>query len=359
MKLNALVKIIEKAIPKEWALPGDPVGLQIGDRDKDIKRVAVSLEVSSNLVKQAKQKKAELILAHHPLIFKPVSTLLENNPVQRLVRQLIRDDIALYAAHTNFDLHPQGMGKWWAEKLGCKSCHPLASKPQADQLKLVTFIPPDYTDRLRSALSEAGAGIIGEYDQCSYTLHGFGTFRGSEHSNPFAGQAGQFETEDEQRIEMVLPASKKQSVVNALFQHHPYEEPAYDLYPLEDFRDLSQALWIGELDKKISWNAFQERVIKSLPRKPELGGVRPDTKRKIKTIALSTGSGNNFLPIVKNLGVDVYLTGEMGYHLLWEANEDELNVITVGHGVSEFCFPKAAIPLLSKYGDDVEWMEMG
>ena len=277
-------------------------------------------------------------------------------PVERLAAALIRRSIAFYAVHTNFDLHPQGMAGVWAGKLGCLDAHPLAPKPQADQLKIVTFLPAAHTHRVRVALSEAGAGCIGEYDLCSFTLSGTGSFRGSDRSHPFLGRAGRFEQEPEERLEMILPKHRLTEVVKALRDHHPYDEPAYDIYPLEDVRGLHQALWCARFDKKLSWSELEARVRRSLHGPAQLGGVRPDSRRKIGKIALSTGSGNSFLPLVSRLGVDAYLTGEMGYHTLWEAQERGLNVMTVGHDASEKFFPEAIIPLLESRVQEIKWI---
>jgi len=356
MKLRELVRLIESAVPLEWALPDDPVGLQIGDPEREVRRVFTALEASTEIVRKAVRQKADLLLVHHPLIFFPLRKLLENHPVQRLARELVRQDMALYAAHTNMDLHPEGMAKVWAERLDCEQAHPLVSKPQSGRLKLITLVPPDFTDRVRRALSDAGAGVIGEYEQCSFSLRGTGTFWGSERAHPFIGRAGALERAEEDRLEMILPKEKKHTVITALFAAHPYEEPAYDLYPLEDFCDISQAVWVAEFRRKLTWSAFVEKVKKSLPRPPEFGGVRPDAKRKVGRIALSTGSGSSVLSIVKKLGVDAFLTGEMGYHYLWEANEDRLNTVTVGHGVSESIFPETIVPLLKRFTNEITWI---
>ncbi len=355
MKLRSLVKEIEKIVPKDWAMPKDPIGLQIGDGEKKIERVMVGLEVSRELLKKAKNRKADMLLVHHPLIYFPLTKLIQSDPVQRLVRQIVQREMALYAMHTNFDLHPEGMGKVWAQKLGCMKITPLSAKPQANQLKIVTFVTPEHTDGLRAALSKAGAGIVGDYEQCSFTLRGEGTFFGTEGTSPYVGQAGSLEKEEEERVEMVLPRAKKQAVVKALFETHPYEEPAYDLYPLEDVRDVSQAVWIGEFRNKLTWKTFKTKVFKSLPWQPTLQSVQPNKRKQIKRIAISTGSGDGVLPIVAGLDVDAYLTGELGYHLMWEANEMGLNVLLAGHGASESLFAETVIPLLKENIKDVSW----
>lgn len=358
MKIKDFTRILEHAVPLEWALPDDPVGLQVGDPEREIRRILPGLEMSTAFLEEAVRLQADFLLVHHPLIFHPLRRLLANNPVQRLTRELVRRDLALYAMHTNFDLHPQGMVPLWARKLGCVRVTPLAAKPQAERLKLVTFVPPDHTDRVREALGRAGAGFIGEYDLCSFTSRGTGTFRGSERSQPFLGRAGAFERAEEDRLEMVLPTSRKGAVIQALFESHPYEEPAYDLYPLEDLRDLRQALWIAEFGRKLSWSEFEKRIVKSLPGLKSLGGVRPDRRRPVRRFAVSTGSGNSLPALVYPLDVDVFLTGEMGYHALWEANENRLNVVTVGHDWSESLFGEAVTALIEPLTreQDLTWL---
>ncbi len=357
MKVKEFIQIVEHSFPLKWALPGDPCGFLVGDFEKPVKRVLAGLEVSTVLVKQAVRDRADFLLVHHPLIYQPLKRLLENDPVQRLVRELIRKDMALYAAHTNVDLHPEGMAKTWAKRLGCATMKPLAAKPQTGQLKLVTFIPPDHTDRVRSALAATGAGIIGEYNLCSYTSRGSGSFRGSDSSNPFTGKAGAFERAEEDRLEMILPKEKKYAVIEALYDCHPYEEPAYDLYALEEFHDVRQALWIAEFSKKISWGEFEKRIHGSLPKLENLSGVRPDKKRRIKRIAISTGSGNSLISLAANLGVDAYLTGEVGYHDLWAANEADLNVALAGHGHSESFFADTVVEILKKRTEGITWIK--
>ena len=248
------------------------------------------------------------------------------------------------------------MAPLWARKLGCASMQPAADKPQGRRLKLVTFVPSDCTDRLRAALSDAGAGNIGEYSHCSYASKGEGTFLGSDRTDPFIGEQGAFERAAEDRLEMILPERAKWSVVKALYNVHPYEEPAYDLYRLDEFRDLRQALWIAEFKKALTWEEWMNRIHASLPKLETPGGVRPNRKKRIRRIALSTGSGSSFVSSVASMNVDAYLTGEVGYHLLWEANEMGLNVVTVGHDLSESFFAEAAIPLVERDCPEVTWL---
>ncbi|MBI1388012.1 MAG: Nif3-like dinuclear metal center hexameric protein [bacterium] len=346
MKLHQIVQAIESVFPPAWALPNDPVGLHLGDPGQEVERVFVALEASSALLKRVFRTRADLLFVHHPLIYRPLKRIVSSDPVQRIARELIRRETALYAAHTNVDLHPEGMAKIWAERLGCVSAEPLLSKPQAGLLKIVTFTPRSHTGAVRTALAQAGAGVIGEYEMCSFETPGTGTFRGSMLSNPFTGEAGRHERVEEERLEMVLPAGRKSAVINALWRAHPYEEPAYDLYSMEDVRDLSQAVWIAEFAQRLTWSQFEDALMKATPIAPTLGGVRPNAKRGVKRIAICTGSGGSLIPLAAGLGVDAFLTGEAGYHDMWYASEKGLAVVTVGHDVSESLFAQTVIPLI-------------
>lgn len=356
MKLKEIIRIFEHVIPREWAMPDDPVGLHVGDPEQKIKKVYVGLEASTALLHKSIEKKAELVLVHHPLLYRPINRVVESDPVQRIVRRLVQNDMALYVMHTNMDFHPEGMAKIWAKKLGCSTSSPLCPKPQACMHKLVVFCPQDHTDKIRLCLTKAGAGIIGEYDTCSFLSRGIGTFRGSKYSNPVIGQSGMLERAEEDRLEMIFPSYRKESVIKALAASHPYEEPAYDLYAMDDFLGLNHALWTAEFDTPLSWEEFLQKVTESLPLKPEFIMVQPKNGQMIKKIAISTGSGNSFIGTVQGLDVDCYLTGEVGYHQLWDAKEREINVITVGHGVSESLFAEAAIALLQKRIPEVTWI---
>lgn len=356
MKLSELIKQIEHAMPLSWALPDDPVGLQIGDLKQEILRVFVSLELNTVRMKKSVKQKCGLLLLHHPILFHPLKRICENDPVQRLTREMIRNNMACYGMHTNLDIHPEGMAMVWAKKLGCVEYHCLMPKPQAGLLKIVTFVPEQHTHPIREALSKAGAGNIGEYSMCSFTAKGIGSFQGSSYSNPFIGLAGKLEIEPEECLEMILPAHKKNAVIKALFEAHPYEEPAYDLYPLQDVRGLEHAVWIADFGQKLSWNEFETHIHNSIKGIPYITSVRPDTKRKIQTIAISTGSGSSFLPIISGLNIDCYLTGEMGYHIQWEARERGINIALVGHDYSESMFAETVVKILKPHILGIQWI---
>jgi dinuclear metal center YbgI/SA1388 family protein len=356
MILSDLLKQIEHTIPLSWALPDDPVGLQIGNPKQEVKRVFVTLELNSKRMQKAMQKKCGLLLLHHPLLFRPLKRICENDPVQRLTREIIKHDMACYGMHTNIDLHPEGMAKLWAKKLGCVDYQCLMPKPQAGMMKIVTFAPKEHTHAIRQDLSKAGAGNIGEYSKCSFTTSGLGSFQGSDQSKPFVGKAGVFEQEPEERLEMIFPVGRKNAIVNSLHKIHPYEEPAYDIYPLESIRGLAHAVWIADFGKKLQWNEFESRIYNSIKGIPHITTVRPNPKHKIRRIAISTGSGSSFLPIIGGLDVDCYLTGEMGYHIQWEAMERGITVALVGHDYSESLFPETVVSILKPHMKEITWV---
>ena len=347
--LRDLLRIFERAIPVTYALEGDPIGLHVGDPDAPITKIVTALEVTGDVIDQAKTEGAELLLVHHPLIYQPLNRLAERTVPERLAARLVREGIALYAAHTNVDLHPQGMGLDWAQRLGLINAKSAVPKPQVGCVKLVTFVPESHLLTLRAALADAGAGQIGEYDTCSFSHPGTGSFRGSDLADPFVGKKGELKFEPEHRIEMAVPKGSVSRVVSVLFQAHPYEEPAYDLVELAPFRGLHHAIWTGRFEPALSGPEFMERVAASIP---GFTGARanafPDGS-SIERVALSTGSGSTCLPAVMGMDVDVYLTGELGYHLFWEAQEVGPPCVAVGHWESEQFFSSAVARILEPY----------
>lgn len=355
MNLKEWIQTTERYFLPSLALDQDPIGLHIGDPHQDIDTVYVALEASASLVEQVIEHKAQLLFVHHPLLFRPLKRVVESDPVQRLARTLIRNDIALYAAHTNVDLHPEGMANTWARRLRCSKATPAIPPVQPGRMKIITFVPETHTDSIRSALSKAGAGTIGDYEQCSFTTKGTGSFLGGETTNPFKGQSGTLEQIEEDRLEMVFPHGCKSRVLRALHESHPYDEVAYDLLPLEEFKDLGHAVWIAEFASPMSWEQFRATVESSLRVPPSWMQCTPHDK-PVQRIAISTGSGNSMLGTVGGLGVDAYLTGELGYHMLWEANERGLNTLVVGHDASEAFFAETVIPPLRQRMPDLTWI---
>ncbi|MEA5045154.1 MAG: Nif3-like dinuclear metal center hexameric protein, partial [Petrimonas sp.] len=238
MRIKEILQTIENLAPIPLQEDFDNSGLQVGDVSREATAALLSLDVTESVVDEAVSLGCNLIISHHPLAFKPFKSLMGRTYVERCMIKAIKHDIVVYAAHTNLDNAWQGVNFKLAEMLGLQQ--PRVLSPQKDALlKLVTFVPESHAEYVRNALFNAGAGNIGNYDSCSFNLHGEGTFRANESATPFVGDVGKLHFEKEARIETVLPKFRQADVLRALLSVHPYEEPAYDFYPLKN--DWAQA----------------------------------------------------------------------------------------------------------------------
>lgn len=331
MKIKEVVKLLEAIAPLNYQESYDNSGLLVGDRDSEVKAVLCSLDVTSDVIEEALTLGANLVVCHHPLIFGPIKSLTGKNSVEKIIIQAIKNDIAIYAAHTNLDNSLQGVNSMICEKLGLKNFKILS--PKQDYLfKLVTFVPSDHALQVRAALFAAGAGHIGNYDSCSYNLAGEGTFRAGNNTKPFVGEIGKLHTEKEVRIETIVPKDRVNNVVNELKKSHPYEEVVYDVYPLVNEYSSVGAGMIGELEREMKVNEFLS-FLKStfgLPVIRYAGGVQ----KSIYRVALCGGSGAFLLSNAKQEKADTFLTSDIKYHQFFDAGENIL-LCDIGHYESE------------------------
>jgi len=225
---------MEDLFPARWAEKGDPVGLVVGDPAAEVRRVLFAIDPVQEVVAEAAASGADLIVTHHPLLFRAVHSVAASTPKGRVVHDLIGNGIGLFVAHTNADSPPGGVSESLALALGLREVRPLDPEPADPLDKIVTFVPADDTDAVVDALAAAGAGAIGRYDRCAFVSSGEGTFRPGEGASPLIGTVGRIEVVDERRVEMVLPRHRRQVVVSALRAAHPYEEVAFDLYAIVD-----------------------------------------------------------------------------------------------------------------------------
>ncbi|MCS6923631.1 MAG: Nif3-like dinuclear metal center hexameric protein, partial [Fimbriimonadales bacterium] len=223
---------LNEIAPPEWAFPNDPVGLQIGDPEQPVERVLVALDPDPRTVANAQYRQCQLLVTHHPLIFRPLSQIRFNDPVGMAVQALCAAKIALIAVHTNWDVAPGGINDTLAERLELSEVRPFGEGPARKLYKVAVFTPVEYVDPVIDAMANAGAGIIGLYRRCAFYTAGTGTYEPMEGANPYLGQVGKREHAEEQRIEMLVPAERLEAVVQAMLRAHPYEEVAYDVYPL-------------------------------------------------------------------------------------------------------------------------------
>ncbi len=331
MKVKEIVSALERFAPLPLQDGWDNAGLQVGLTEAEVTGALLCLDVTEAVVDEAVALGYNIIVSHHPLIFGGLKSITGRNYVERCVLKAIRHGITICSHHTNMDNAMGGVNYKMAEKLGLANLRFLAPKEDS-LLKLVTFVPTAQADKVRQALFDAGCGCIGGYDSCSYNTAGKGTFRAGEGSNPFCGNIGELHHEEEVRIETVLPAYLKGKAVRALLASHPYEEPAYDLYPLKNQWMQAGAGLIGELPEKMDVEEFLLWVKKTF----NAGCVKSNrfNGKSVRTIALCGGSGAFLLPQAIGQGADAFLTGEIKYHDYF-GHEDDLLMVEIGHYESE------------------------
>ncbi|MDO9154045.1 MAG: Nif3-like dinuclear metal center hexameric protein [Paludibacter sp.] len=331
MIVKTLINLIENFAPLSLQESYDNSGLLVGDPDMEVAGVLITIDITEAVIEEAIIKKCNLIISHHPLIFNGLKRLVGQNEVQRCVKMAVKNDIAIYAAHTNVDNVLHGVNGRIADKMGLKNRKVLQPK-QNTLLKLITFVPKIHAFGVREALFEAGAGHIGNYDSCSFNVEGTGTFRGNDHSKPFVGELNQFHSEPEIRIEMIFPDYLKTQVINTLLKKHPYEEPAFDIIPLQNEWSKAGAGLIGELSDEEEELTFLHRIKSlfgcSVIRHSNLLG------EKIKTVALCGGSGSGLLNDAIRLNADIFISADFKYHEFFDAG-NRILIADVGHYESE------------------------
>ena len=331
MKIKEIVSALERFAPLPLQDGFDNAGLQIGLTDAEATGALLCLDVTEAVLDEAIALGYNLVISHHPLIFKGYKSITGKDYVERCILKAIKNDIVIYSAHTNLDNAPEGVNFKIAEKIGLKNVRVLEAKENA-LLKLVTFVPATRAEEVRTALASAGCGCIGNYDSCSYNVEGEGMFRALESANPYCGKIGELHVEKETRIETILPTYRKAEVIKALLAAHPYEEPAFDLYPLQNSWQQAGAGVIGELETPETELEFLKRIKKTF----EVGCLKHNklTGREIQTVALCGGAGAFLMPLAIRNRADVFITGEIKYHDYFGHDTDIL-LAEIGHYESE------------------------
>ena len=311
MKLKELASYIDSITPLAFQESYDNSGLQIGNPEAEINSALLTLDITNDVIDEAIENKCDVIISHHPLIFSGIKKIIGANITEKIAIKAIKNDIAIYSAHTNLDNFEQGVSRKMAKKLNLNNVRvllPLKNK----LLKLVTFIPEKNYETVRSAIFDAGAGVIGSYNQCGFAVHGTGSFRGGETSNPFVGEKGKIHFEKELRFETILYAHLKDKIINALINSHPYEEVAYDLYPLENDNIQHGSGCVGELSEPVSERDFLKIVSETF----QANGLRYSALRgkNIKKVAVCSGSGGGLINCAIASNADAYITSEIKYH---------------------------------------------
>jgi len=331
-----ILACLDAAYPFSWAVPEDRVGLQVGDPDAAVTTVLVALEVSPPVVAEARDQGAQLLLTHHPLLYQPLTEIREDRPVGNLLAALIRAQMAAAACHTNLDLAPEGLNDHLARELGLLDLEVLAPLRRDAWRKLTVFVPTGYEDRVREALCDDRVGVIGRYSHCTFATRGQGTYLPLEGARPFRGEVAALSRAEESRLEVVMPESAVASTLARLKAAHPYEEVAYDLYPLADAGPVLGFGRVGRLPQALSW----EEVVNRVKELFGVNGVRVwgQPPAAVSRVAVCGGSGGDLMGQARQLGASVYITGEVRHHQAVPGLGEEFALIEVGHFASEVVF---------------------
>ena len=342
--LNEITSTLERLAPLSYQESYDNAGLQVGNPDMEVTGILITLDVTEAVLEEAENLGFNLVLSHHPVIFGNLKSITGKNPTERILAGAIKREIAIYSAHTNLDAVVGGVNSAMANRLGLINQRILAPMEGALK-KLVVFVPHDHVDQVRHAMFEAGAGVIGEYDRCSFNLEGKGTFRGSEGTDPFVGTPGETHQEPETRVETIVPGHLAGRVVKSMVAAHPYEEVAYDLYPLDNSFDQAGMGMVGELEQSMDEEVFmgfvKDRFQAGMIRHSELLG------KPVKSVALCGGAGSFLLGRAIGAGADVFVTGDFKYHQFFDA-DGRLVVMDIGHFESEQFTRELFYDLLTK-----------
>jgi len=344
MTIRDITACIEEIAPLNYAEGFDNVGLLIGNYTTKVSGVIVTLDTLENVVDEAIEKKCNLIVSFHPIIFSGLKKLNGKNYVERVVLKAIKNDIAIYAIHTALDNSFQGVNAKICEILGLQNKKILI--PQKNTIKkLTTYAPKDNAEEVRLALFQAGAGNIGNYDNCSYNTEGFGTYRGNEDSNPSIGIKGEQHTEKETFISVIFEKHNEKSILTALFNAHPYEEVAYDIVPLDNVNKEIGIGMIGELTEEKSEQEFLQFVKTTMKAK----GIRHSKllNKPIRKVAVLGGSGSFAIENAIQANADVYITSDIKYHEFYKA-ENKIIIADIGHYESEQFTKNLLVEILTK-----------
>lgn len=363
LALRDVIDRLDQMYDPSWADAWDAVGLVCGDPEQPVRKILFAVDPSPLVVDEAREWGADLIVVHHPLLLKAVNSVAATTPKGRILHDLIRDDCALFTAHTNADAPAYGVNESLALALGLQDPQVIVPDPGEGLDKLVTFVPHEHAEAVRTAITEAGAGSIGDYDSCTFTTAGEGRFRPLDGATPAIGRVGEVEVVAESRIESVFPRSRRRQVVAAMKAAHPYEEPAYDVFELADLPGTGDAARgsgrIGTLASPMTLRDFAGQVHAALPATAHGVRVGGDPDRIVETIAVTSGAGDFLLETVLGTAADVYVTSDLRHHRAGEFLEHKgPALVDVAHWAAEWTWlpvvERRLVEALATGGDTVE-----
>jgi dinuclear metal center YbgI/SA1388 family protein len=356
--LSDVVALLERWYPPKYAEDWDAVGLVCGDPHAEVRRVLLAVDPVQAVADEAVATDADLVIAHHPLFLKGTHSVAADTPKGRVVHTLVGNGCGLLTAHTNADAPAGGVSESMAFALGLRDVMPLLADTFEERDKLVVFVPVGDAERVRDAITAAGAGAIGDYDSATFTTVGEGRFRPLPGADPAIGSVGELETVEEVRVESVLDRRLRNQVVTAMLAAHPYEEPAYDVVPLASVDDPARGSGrIGWLTEPMTLAAFAAQVAQSLPATAHGVRVAGDPDSSVETVAVCGGAGDFLLDRARVAGANVYVTSDLRHHPASELREhpDSPALIDVAHWAAEWTWlPVLRDRLVAELGDTVE-----
>lgn len=336
ISVSEIIGKLNKFAPVDLAEAWDNVGLQVGDPDMPVYKIGISLDVTENIVEEAVNSNIDLLISHHPLIFKGITNVNAYNPTGRIIREAIKANLSIYSGHTNVDHAQGGLNDFLAEKLEMNNIKYLSDN--IPHKKIVVYVPEDNLQEVRNVLHGAGAGEHNNYDRVAYYSKGIGTFRPLAGSKPAIGNNGQQEFVSEYRLEMMYPEHKEDAVVKALKSAHPYEEPVFDIYQPDQLKGDYLPARIGYLKQQMPLEKYIQMINEFLG----LDFCRAAGKmdKNIKKVAVACGSGSDFIINAVKSGADVLVTGDVKYHEVQKALRSGLAIVDAGHYGTEKIFPE-------------------
>ncbi|NNL43398.1 MAG: Nif3-like dinuclear metal center hexameric protein [Desulfobacterales bacterium] len=328
-----IISVMETFAPSNLAEEWDNVGLQVGQKNWPVKKIWVALDPAFDVVKNACQNDIDLLLTHHPLIFKPLYSINFNTSTGSIIRMAAQHQLAIFSSHTNLDIVTQGLNDVLAEAIGLKKLKVLGKSVKDDYIKLVLYVPEGYENNILDAIFQTKAGIIGEYSACTFRNKGEATFRPGPTATPFIGRTGDINDANEIRIETVVQKNDLSDVIEFVKSHHPYETMAYDVYPLLTHKNRNGIGRIGELDEKTDLKSLALAIKKKLQLKHvKLCG---NHKLTVERAAVCAGSGSGMMKHFLSSGAQAYISGDLKYHDAKDTQAANLGIIDIGHFASE------------------------
>ncbi|MDR2979767.1 MAG: Nif3-like dinuclear metal center hexameric protein [Bacteroidales bacterium] len=327
MKIKEILSHLEAKFPLYLQEDFDNSGIQCGDKEQEVTGVLVCFDPSPEVLEEAKEKGANLIISHHPLVFTGLKKIEPVDRIGRIIFKAIENKQVMYAMHTNMDSAAGGGNDLFAQKLGLTNCEVLSPKDSLYQ-KVIFFIPENESAPLKNALFAIGCGCIGRYDHCSYQMTGFGSFRPLQGAQPHTGQVNNMELIEEERVEMIFPANLQRRVIDTIYKYHLYEEPAFDIVKLENKERKAGLGRVGFLPQAMDALQFLEYVKKQMD--VNLIRYSGNMDKKIKKVAVCGGGGSSLIQVALRSGADAYVTGDIKYHDFYTP-EERMMIADIGH----------------------------